>query len=105
MLKWNWSGHVTADLLGFDEGLLPSARAAEVDRHLQDCSRCAQQLRTIRDARETLRTELRPYAMPEQMSHAIRQAIVSGLPESHGSSSQSPGAVVRSPDSGFALAG
>ncbi len=84
MLQWNWSGHVTADLLGFDEGLLPSARAAEVDRHLQDCSRCAQQLRAIRDARETLRAELRPCAMPEQMSDAIRQAIVSGSPESLG---------------------
>lgn len=105
MLKWNWSGHVTADLLGFDEGLLPSARAAEVDRHLKDCSRCAQQLRAIRDARETLRAELRPYAMPEQMSDAIRQAIVSGSPESLGTSSKSPGAVARSPDSGFALAG
>ena len=105
MPLWNWSGHVTADLLRFDEGLLPSARAAGVGRHLQACSRCTQQRQAIRDARDTLRAELGPYTMPEQMVHAIRQTIVSGSSQSGGYDSPSPISGFRSPISHFRLSG
>jgi anti-sigma factor RsiW len=78
MTLWNWSGHVTADLLPLDEGLLTSARAAEVERHVQRCPRCGQQLESIRRARQTLRTGLAPQRMPDQVSDTVRHGIVSG---------------------------
>ena len=77
MLLWNWSGHVTADLLSFDEGVLPSFRAAEVEQHVRRCQRCALQLESIRHAREALRSGLGPEAMPGHMSDAVRHELVS----------------------------
>lgn len=81
MPLWNWSGHVTADLLRFEEGLLSSPEAADVERHVQRCRRCAQQLESIRHARQTLRTEFGPHTMPADVADAIRQAVVSGSPQ------------------------
>ena len=78
MPLWNWRGHMTADLLRFDEGDLPVDRATEVESHLQRCSRCAGQLEAIRRARRTLSSELRPYDMPGDVSAVVRSAVMSG---------------------------
>lgn len=75
---WKSSGHVTADLLPYDEGLLASGRAAEVDQHVQRCPRCGQQLESIRRARHALSNGLGPQTMPERLSDAVREGIVSG---------------------------
>jgi anti-sigma factor RsiW len=78
MPVWNWRGHVTADLLRFEEGELPSERSTEVGSHLQRCARCAGQLEAIRSARRTLTSELRAYGMPEDVSVQVRNAVTLG---------------------------
>lgn len=90
MPLWTWSGHVTEDLLRFDEGLLPSTRAAAVERHVRGCHRCAQHLESIRRARQALQMELGPQTMPEPLSDSLRQSIVSGTPPSSGSDTRWP---------------
>jgi anti-sigma factor RsiW len=82
MPRWNWRGHVTADLLRFDEGDLPPGRATEVESHLQHCSHCTDQLESIRRARRALSSELRPHQMPGEVSAVIRAAVMSSTPHS-----------------------
>ncbi|MFC8367038.1 anti-sigma factor family protein [Streptomyces sp. NPDC057239] len=64
-----------AEISGLTEGLLPSARSADVRRHLDECALCADVHASLEEIRDLLGTAPGPPRMPAEVAGRIDAAL------------------------------
>ena len=82
-------------LHGHLDGELDVVRDLEVERHLEECPRCAREFATLRAMRSRLREETFHFEAPAELKEKIRRALPQAPPRANGYSSRRSGFVPR----------
>ena len=82
-------------LHGHLDGELDLVRDLEVERHLEECPRCAREFATLRAMRTRLKDESFHFEAPAELKEKIRRALPAAPPRAEGYSSRRDGFIPR----------